>query len=397
MQSQKIIRSRLYRASAASMFIYSASSIALPISLVKISEELGFNLTQGGSLGFVSSIEQFFILILGTFAAARWGKIRVLRTALLVLAGGLVFFTLSHSYPAALFLILFIGIGNGFLEALLTPIVEDLYPGDNGSKMNLLHAFWPLGTCASVLILGELLSLSISWRILFIALAGLVLIISFYYPSSKKIQLPKSRSDLGHIREILSLKRFWYFGIALFFAGGSEGAFAFWSASFIQIHYAALPRAGAIGTACFAIGMAVGRLYSSKLAGKLGLPFIIFVSSILGLLISVSFFFIADLYMLYLFLLCMGLCIACLWPSLQTLAARELPVDPTSLMVFLSCFGIPGLSSITLFMGMLGDRFGLRASFILAPVYLTGLCFFFILAMRAQGGQGGMSRTKSQN
>lgn len=392
MLQQDKVRSRVYRASAASMFIYSASSIALPISLVKISEELGFNLTQGGSLGFVSSIEQFFVLILGTFAAAKWGKVRVLRSALLVLAGGLVFFTLSHSYLTALFLILFIGIGNGFLEALLTPIVEDLYPGDNGSKMNLLHAFWPLGTCASVLILGELLSLSVSWRVLFISIAVLVLIISFYYPSSKKILLPKSRSDLGHIREILSMKRFWYFGMALFFAGGSEGAFAFWSASFIQIHYAALPRAGAIGTACFAIGMAVGRFYSSKLAGKLGLPYIIFASSVLGLLVSASFFFITNLYVLYGFLFCMGLCIACLWPSLQTLAARELPVDPTSLMVFLSCFGIPGLSSIALFMGMLGDTFGLRASFILAPVYLTGLCVFFVLAMYSQGGRSGIRK-----
>ena len=67
-------RDRVYRAASASLFIYSASAIALPICLVRISGELGFNLTQGGALGFITSILQFFVLFASSFAAAPSGR-----------------------------------------------------------------------------------------------------------------------------------------------------------------------------------------------------------------------------------------------------------------------------------------------------------------------------------
>lgn len=378
MTQETALRKRVYGASAASMFIFSASSIALPISLVRISAELGLNLTQAGSLGFVASLEQFVVLLGSSFVAARFGKIRVLRTGLIILSAGLLLFTLSRSWLAAAAIMLFIGLGNGLLEALLTPIVEDLYPADNGSKMNLLHAFWPVGTCVTVLVFGELLSLDISWRHLFLALAAAVLLVNFLFPSSRKVQLPRSRADFSHMKEILAVPRFWLLGFALCFAGGAEAAFAFWSASYIQLNFAALPRAGGIGTACFAAGMAIGRLASSRLAGRFGLQKLLLGSGILGLASSLMFFSIRSLPTLYAFLALMGLAVACLWPSIQSYSARVIQVDPTILMIFLSCFGIPGYSSATLIMGMLGDAYGLQRSFIIAPLYL-GLMVVLLL------------------
>lgn len=368
--SQPVIN-RVYRAASASIFIYSASSFALPLCLVKISEELGLNHTQGGALGFITSIEVFFVLIASSFAAARFGKIRVLRTSLLILATGLLAFTLTNSFITAAFLMLFIGLGNGFLEALLTPLVEDLYPEDNGSKMNLLHSFWPAGTLFAVLTIGQLLTMGVPWRFLFASLAIIVAAISFWYPSSKKIALPRSRTDFSHIKEILSLPRFWVLGFALFFSGGAEASFAFWSASFIQIHYKTLPVAGAIGTGCFALGMAIGRIASSHLANKIGLKHLILLSTGIGLVASCTFFLITNLLSLYLFLFIMGLTIACLWPSIQSWGGRQLKVDATLLMVFLSCFGMPGISTTTLVMGIIGDAKGLRASFIVAPICMA--------------------------
>ncbi len=364
-------RERVYRASCASIFIYSSSAVALPICLVRISQELGFSLTQGGSLGFLASIEQFFVLIASSVLAARFGKIRVLRAGLVALAAGLGLFTLSASFVEAIILMLVIGFGNALLEALLTPIVEDLYPNDNGRKMNLLHAFWPVGTCVTVLVLGQLLSLGVGWRSLFLSLAVLTLFISLLYPSSKKVPLPPSRADFSHMKEILSLRRFWLLGGALAFSGGAEGAFAFWSASYIQLRFSALPSAGAIGTACFAVGMAIGRFSSSRIAGRVGLKRLIVASLSLALAVSGAFFVISNLLSLFVFLFVMGLSLACLWPSIQSYAGTELDCDPTVLMIFLSCFGLPGFSSATLIMGIIGDARGLRASFVIAPLYIA--------------------------
>lgn len=381
-QSTTPIVKKVYQAASFSLYFYAASAMAIPICLVKISEELSLSLTQGGALGFIISIEQFLVILFSGIIAARYGKIKILRAALLFLGTGLILFTISISFWMAILLLLITGIGSGLLEALLTPLVEDLYPKDDGSKMNRLHAFWPLGVCSCVILFGEALSRGISWRMLFIILGLLILGISTLYPKASKISLPRSRADFSHMGEILALKRFWLLGFALFFAGGAEGGFAFWSASFIQLHFETLPRAGAIGTACFAGGMAIGRFLSSHLSSKWGLKKLIIYSTITGLAISISFFLITNLSTLYLFLFGMGLTIACLWPSIQSFGGNILQVDPTLLMIFLSCFGIPGYSSATLLMGIIGDYKGLHMSFIIAPLYLSLVIVFIFFASK---------------
>jgi fucose permease len=109
---------------------------------------------------------------------------------------------------------------------------------------------------------------------------------------------------------------------------------------------------------------------SSRLLKRIGLKTLIYSSALLALVGSLTFFRIDRLTTLYWFMFYMGLTIACYWPSIQSYAARVLPVDATVLMIFLSCFGIPGASFSPLLMGIIGDRFGLRSSFIVAPVFL---------------------------
>lgn len=380
------ITKKLDIAAMASMFIYAASATVLPICLVSISEDLSFNLTQGGSLGFISSIEQFAVLILSCFAAAKYGKIILLRTALIILSIGLFLFTGSTTYLASVFLILLIGFGSGFLEALLTPLVEDIHPGDGGKKMNLLHAFWPIGVCCSVLIFGELLSRDVSWRVLFIGLSVAVVLVSFLYPSKRKVDFPKSRTDFSHMGEILAKPRFWLLGFSLFFAGGAEGGFAFWSASYIQLQYSAKPRAGGYGVALFALGMIIGRFLASQLSNRFGLKKILIFSAGFSLLISLTFFLIDNLTSLFVFMFFIGLTLASLWPSIQSYAGSVINVDITVLMIFLSCFGIPGYSTATLFMGIIGDIKGLHSSFIIAPVYL-GFLFLLLLFENRLGSE----------
>ena len=59
------------------------------------------------------------------------------------------------------------------------------------------------------------------------------------------------------------------------------------------------------------------------------------------------------------------------WPSIQSYAVDRLPgTDVTMVFVLLSCAGIPGCGIFTWFMGVIGDWWGLRVSFFLAP-----LCF----------------------
>ena len=332
----KKLRARINRAANASLFVYAIAAVALPICLVQLTREMGFSLTQAGSLGFISSVEQFIFLVFSGFIAARFGKIRVLKIALLILALGLILFTQISSYLVTVLIILIMGMGYAFLEALLTPLVEDLYPEDNGSKQNLLHSFWPIGVLISTLVVGELLSLGISWRWIFAGIAVGVLVVYLFYPSENESKLSRNQVDFKHFKNILKQPKFLIMGLALFFAGGVEGALIFWLASYIQLNMGGLPSAGGIGTAVFALGMFIGRVGTSRLAQWFSLKQILKMAAFLGIISGSSFFYADQINMVYVSVFISGLMIAGLWPSIQTYTVRVLPLDPTFIMILLS-------------------------------------------------------------
>lgn len=382
----KDLRKRTFNVSGLSFLVYSLSSIAISICLVNIKRDLNFSLTEAGLFGMLCAIEQMIILFISPIFAAKFGKIKVLRTSLLILTAGLFFFSKSINFFTALLSALCMGLGVANMEALLTPIVNDLYPNDTGAKMNMMHAFWPLGTCSGLIGFGYLLSIGINWRYIYIGLSIFALLICFSYPSSKKIKLPPSDGSKAAFKEIFSLPSFWLFGLSLFFAGGAEGAFAFWSATLIQLYLKASAFYAGIVTASFALGMFIGRSLNSKVLKKVSIQKAIIVSSIASFIVSLLFVFVNSLFGLAAFLFCMGLCLACLWPTIQSFAAAILPVDATALMIFLSCFGVPGYSTASFIMGIVGDKYDLFIAFItVVPVFLILVPILFIMGCKLSG------------
>ena len=378
----KATRKQLDIASRASMFTYANTAVIIPISLVAITTDMGFSLTQAGSLSLISSILQFAVLLGSIPMAAAIGKIRSLRGALWVLGSGMLLFTKTSSYISTILIITIIASGQAVIEALLTPLVEDIHPEDNGSQQVFLHAFWPMGVIFGTLIMGEALSRGVHWRTLFLILSIISVIVGFIYPRKSKAKLPPSRTDFSHAGEILSKPLFWVMGIALFFAGGAEGGITFWTASYIQIEFDTLPRAGGLGIASFALGMAAGRLSVGRIAAKLGLRKILIFSVSMALIGASSLYFINSLPTLYILMVFIGLFIGPLWPLMQTYAVRRLGADPTMVMIFLSCLGILGFSLTSFTMGIIGDLSSLRMSFLASPAVLLILLLLMTLEKR---------------
>lgn len=375
-------RKMLDVASRSSLFIYAVSAVALPVSLLAITTELGLSLTQAGSLSLISSIVSFGLLLGAIPLAFVTGKIRALRFGLWILAGGLALYTKVHSYWTVLAVVLVVAVGQSMLEALLTPLVEDIHPEDDGTQQVFLHAFWPIGVIFGTIVIGEALTRGVPWRFIFLAVAVLAALAGFLYPRRSKAGLPRSRADFSHAGEILSRPVFWLMALSLAFAGGAEGGFTFWTASYIQLEFGTLPRAGGMGTAFFAAGMAVGRIGASRMAGRLGLRRILILSVSLALVGGLLFYLVPNLPILYGLMVLMGLFIAPFWPSIQTYAVRRIGGDATMIMVFLSCFGIVGFSGANFLMGVIGDAVGLRVSFLVAPALLLILLVILLVEGR---------------
>ena len=378
------IRRRIDVATRTSLFLYANTAVVLPVCLLAVTSELGFNFTQAGALSLIGSIVQFGILLGSIPIAAAMGKIRPLRWGIWIIAAGLALFTRVSGYGGAVAAVAVIALGQALIEALQTPLIEDIHPEDDGSHQVLLHSFWPIGIIVGTLLTGEALSRGIPWRAVFLTLTACCLLGGTLYPNRAKAALPRSRADLSHVGEIFARPLFWVFCCALAFAGAAEGGFTFWTASYIQIEFNTLPRSGGLGIALFSLGMAVGRLTTSRIAARFGLKRILVGAVTMALLVGISVFFIRSLALLYAVMIVMGLCIAPFWPALQTYSVRRLGADPTMVMVFMSCFGVLGFAGASFLMGLIGDTFGLRASFLVAPCALAILLTLIGLERRLE-------------
>ncbi len=366
-------------ASSISMMTYASSMIATPICLVALMQEMNLSLTEGGSIEVVRTLLLVAVLLVSGMAASRFGKTAVLNSGGFLLAAGLFLYSWAPSYPVILAAMIFVGVGGGLLEALLNPLVQDLHPGDSGRYLNVVNAFFSVGVLVTVLSVGELLSRSINWRAVLFGLGIFYTIASLFFllgsshaHKTGQIQENHNENPIHHAKSLLKKRRFWVFCGAMLCGGGAEAAYTFWSASYIQLHYGALPRAGALGTALFAGGMIAGRLGSGFIRQH-HLPRLILSSAALGLVFSMGFFGITSLPALMVQLFLAGLAVACFWPSIQSYAADRIGGDSTMLFILLSVAGIPGFSLIVWVMGVIGEHYGLRAAFTVIPLLFLGV------------------------
>lgn len=364
-------------------FAYAAGSVVAPVSLVAMARDLGFRLeeggmTAGGALHLGRTTAIVIAMLLCGFWAGRWGKRRTLGFSLILMGIGMGLCAFAPSYGMVFLALAVAGIGEGVIEGVATPFVQDLHSEEPGRYVNFSHAFWSIGVLVTVLAAGALLAAGVSWRLVISAVAALAVIPAalLFWPARPEHAYPEQTQQLdpqtvwGQVRFILHIPRFWLFFAAMFVAGGGEFCLTFWSASFIQLHFAASAWVGGVGTACFAAGMALGRIGGGYWVGQQHLKAFILYSAVAGVLLSLFLPQTTHLGLFLALLFLVGIATAPFWPSIQSYCADRLPeADTTLLMILLACAGIPGCGFATWLMGYIGDRGGLGIAFYLVPAF----------------------------
>ncbi|MFW5744868.1 MAG: MFS transporter, partial [Spirochaetota bacterium] len=271
---------------------------------------------------------------------------------------------------------------------------QDAHADDSGRYLNIVNAFFSVGVLTSVIVVGDLLTRGVSWRILIGAIGLLASGCGAFFLAVREPAPGPGHTgasaDAGarltgtwhHARAIVREPAFWLFSVAMFCGGGAEGAFTFWSASYIQIHFDALARAGALGTAAFAAGMVAGRLGFGRFVPQRGLRALIIASALTGVAASLGAWAIDSAVGFYAIVFVAGLSIACFWPSIQSHAAAVVPLDSTMLFILLSCAGIPGFGLTSWVMGLIAESYGLRASLLVIPGLLALLALVMLASPR---------------
>jgi fucose permease len=358
-------------ANAVAFLSYSSSVTVTPICLVILAREFQFSLTQAGLLEVMRSVLLVVLLLASAFLAGRWGKVRCLGVGAILIGAGMILYAAAPGYWFLAMALTLVGIGGGLKEALINPLIQELHPNNSGKYLNTLNGFWSIGVLMTMLIGGDLLTRGLSWRIIVASLGLLSL-------TSGALYLLNRRESGSHVvrpagvvlRDKIAILRnghFWLFWMMMFFAGGIEGAYTFWSASYFQLELGTLPRAGGIGTACFAAGMIAGRFASGYWIRQHQLSHLLLVSAGLGLFTSLIIPMLDSVGLLFAVMVLMGLSVACFWPTIQSYSVDRLPFDPTALFILLSCGGIPGFAVVSWLVGWVGDNHGLRAALLVLP------------------------------
>jgi MFS family permease len=379
-----------------SFFTYASGSVVVPVALVALARDLGFSLEEGGmaaggALHLGRTVPMVAAMLLCGFAAGRWGKRRTFGWAVLLMGAGIGLCAVAPGYGLLLLALSVAGIGEGFIEGLATPFVQDLHPEEPGRYINFAHAFWPIGVLTTVLLSGALLSAGVSWRLILGAVGALALVpgAMLLLPVGGARQYPEHpepihwRTVWGQASSIVRIPRFWLFYAAMFLAGGGEFCLTFWCASHIQLSFSASAWAGGVGTACFAAGMMLGRTGWGYLIKQHQLRALIVLSAVAGTAIGLVLPSVTHLWVLFGVLFAAGLATAPFWPSVQSYTADRLPeVDTTMLFVLLSCAGVPGCGVFTWLMGVVANRTGGLG----AALYLVPACFALLGVLIAYDG-----------
>ncbi len=392
--NKKLLFGRYDYAACLTFASYAFCSMAIPICLVPLAIALGFPLADGGmSLGGAlqlgRSVPMVIAMALCGFAGTLWGKRKTLGFSVLLMSLGIIGCALAPSYGFVFLALAIAGLGEGVIEGLATPYIQDLHPDQPGRYLNISHSFWSIGVLVVVLGAGGLLYCGVSWRFIVLAVGIIATIpaLLFLLPGkSQRREKPDAASSvqdvIANFWNIIKEKRFWLFFAAMFFAGGGEFCLTFWAASFIQIEFGGTAWAAGAGTACFAAGMFIGRFGSGILIHQHNLKKLIVGAAFCATAITLAFPWVYSLWTLCALLLVTGIAAGPFWPSIQSDGARRVKGDYTMMMILFSCAGVPGCGIFTAGIGVLGDWLGLRLSFFLVPAsfFLAFLLMAYDLA-----------------
>ena len=312
----------------------------------------------------------FALLIVGTLGVAlsdRLGRRRVLWTSSVSMTVGVAMLCLGGSWPITLAGTAVAGFGAALLVMIVPGLVSDHYGDARAAAFAAING--PPGIAALIysLAIAAALALDKSWRVPYLGLmlifAGVLAIVAL------PVELPgesrQGKFSLGHLRQRDVLVP-WLFIINAVLAEFTVGV---WTVTYLKEVGGASPGLAPLLGGCFAIGMAVSRLWMRHVIAVFGAATVSF--GFIGLSIgALMLCFMPNLALKALGVLVMGFSAGPLYPlTVDGLYLRASSrVDSVSLGAFCALASGVAISIGPLMLGILADSVGLRWAILFVPV-----------------------------
>lgn len=235
-------------------------------------------------------------------------------------------------------------IGGGFVEVILSPVIEALPLGNKSGAMCFLHSFYCWGHIFTVLaatIYFNLFTID-AWRYLPVALAVIPLLncITFAVCPLETLEGDETPSSY---KSIFTMRGFWLFPVLILASGAAEQAIAQWASDFAEIGLGVDKTLGDVfGTCLFALGMALSRTVYGVLGEKIDLKkaFVLCGGLLIGSYLLAALSPSAGLSLAGIAF--GGVFVGLLWPGLYAVAGQAYPKGGTKMFGILALFGDVG-------------------------------------------------------
>ena len=260
------------------------------------------------------------------------------------LFGLTIFPFIFHPFIGFMIATIIYAIGSGFIEVLISPVVEACPTENKESIMSLLHSFYCWGS-VSVILFSTLFFFLFgkeNWYYLPFLWSMIPLFNTFFF---SQVEVP----TLVETNESMSLKQlskhtlFYLLLVLMIMSGACEHAMCQWASTFFELGLNITKTTGdLLGPCMFAILMGLSRVFYGNYGHKIHLLRFIQMSSILCiisyLLVSLS---TNSIFNLIGCALC-GLSVGIFWPGVISIASKSFPKGGTVLFAYMALAGDVG-------------------------------------------------------
>lgn len=346
----------------------------------------GISVERLGRLVFINFMAQLVIDALSMYIVPRFGYRKCVISAQFCSGVGFVLLGIlprvMDPYAGIVIAMLFLAVGSGFIEVLISPIIEALPSDNKAGSMSFLHSFYSWGQALTVSVTTLLLLLigREHWYWLPFFWSVLPFVNTCLFAKADILELRADRENASGRFSVLGSGKFYVFLLLMLCAGASEIAMVQWSSFFVEVGFSVPKWIGdLLGPCMFAILMGLGRMLYGLFGNRIPVLRVITVSALVCIGCYLLVAFSSSSVLSVIGCAVCGLSISVMWPGTLSLASACFKQGGSALFSMLAMFGDLGCALGPWLLGLVSD---------LADS--SGVSQQYAVALGLGGGQPGM-------
>lgn len=361
----------------------------LPILFVALQDEYSLSYEQLARLIFFNFGTQIFIDLITPKIVDIVGY----RTAAILSQGaaaaglallGVLPKLLPFPYIAIIISIIIYASGSGFMEVIISPMIEMLPTKDKSGNMAFLHSFYCWGQAFTVI--GSTLMIRFfgfgNWSSVPLVWAIIPFVNMFAFFKVPVIEPSKEEKGQG-FSTLIKRPKFAGYMLMMLCAGASEIAMADWASVFVSEALGVPKAVGDLAGPCaFAIFMGSGRVWYAKVSHKVSFKKTMIIMSLLCLVCYLVVAFCNIPIFSLLFCAFCGWTVSISWPGIYSAGAKEFPDGSAAMFSIFAFCGDMGCCLGPWSLGIIADAYGLNLGFAAMSVFPITMIITLLMTLK---------------